>query len=81
MNSLITTPFAGSLTGHNDSVRELAFSRDGRTLATGSRDNRVILWDMASHRQVWPPAHRAHRPGVVGGVLTRQSHSGHRQQR
>jgi WD domain, G-beta repeat len=39
----------------HDSVRELAFSRDGRTLATGSRDNTVILWDMASHRQVGPP--------------------------
>ncbi len=55
VNSLITTRFAGSLTGHTDSVRELAFSPDGRTLATGSRDNTVILWDMASHRQVGPP--------------------------
>jgi WD40 repeat protein len=54
VNSIITTPFAGSLTGHTDSVREVAFSRDGRTLATGSRDYTVRLWDPASKSQVGP---------------------------
>ena len=72
VNSLITTPFAGSLTGHNDSVRELAFSRDGRTLATGSRDNRVILWDMASHRQVGPPL-TGHTDQVSSVAFSRDS--------
>ncbi|MBJ3807115.1 hypothetical protein JGB26_08300 [Streptomyces flavofungini] len=34
----------GELTGHDDAVSEVAFSPDG-TLASVSRDRRVILWD------------------------------------
>jgi WD40 repeat protein len=33
----------------------VAFSPDGKTLASGSLDNSVRLWDVASHRQVGPP--------------------------
>jgi WD40 repeat protein len=34
--------------GHSDDVYALAFSPDGATLASGSDDNRVILWTVAT---------------------------------
>ena len=36
------------LAGHSDAVRGVAFSPDGRRLATASRDELVIVWDVAS---------------------------------
>ncbi len=40
-------PMIGTLTGHKDVVRSLAFTDDGRWLASGG-DRRVILWDTES---------------------------------
>ena len=37
-----------TLEGHEDEVRALAYSPDGSTLASGSRDNTVRLWDARS---------------------------------
>ena len=37
-----------TLAGHTDSVDTVAFSPDGNTLATGSWDDTVRLWDTAT---------------------------------
>jgi WD40 repeat protein len=37
------------LEGHKGKVHSLAFSRDGLTLASGSADRTIRLWDRASH--------------------------------
>ena len=49
---LTAHPQVGSrLTGHTHPVAALAFSPDGKTVATGSLDS-VRLWDVATRRQV-----------------------------
>ena len=40
------------LDGHEDRVYSVAFSPDGATLASGSRDDTVILWDVSSGKQI-----------------------------
>ena len=44
-------PFGQPLTGHNDLVSSVAFSPDGKILASGSWDNSIILWD--TDQQSW----------------------------
>jgi WD40 repeat protein/uncharacterized caspase-like protein len=42
----------GVLSGHGKGVTQVAFSRDGRLLASSSSDNSIKIWDVASRREL-----------------------------
>jgi WD40 repeat protein/uncharacterized caspase-like protein len=41
-----------TLKGHGRAVSKVAFSRDGKLLATGGTDNTIKIWDFASQREL-----------------------------
>ena len=43
------------LTGHASNVTSVAFSPDGKTLATGTYDGATQLWDVATQQQIGGP--------------------------
>jgi WD40 repeat protein len=53
------------MTSHTGAVVSVAFSPDDKTMATGSADKSVRLWDVASHRQIGSPL-----TGHTGAVLS-----------
>jgi WD40 repeat protein len=57
-----TGQLKATLTGSQKAVWTLAFSPDGRTLATGSDDHTIAVWDVASRRL------QRMLPGDGGGV-------------
>jgi WD40 repeat protein len=42
-----------TLIGHGSTVSSVAWSVDGKTLASGSFDNTIILWSAATDDEVW----------------------------
>jgi WD40 repeat protein len=47
-----TSPKIVVQTGHAEYVRSVAFSPDGKLFASGSNDNTVKIWDVASRREL-----------------------------
>ncbi|TKB94872.1 MAG: hypothetical protein E8D41_02855 [Nitrospira sp.] len=42
------------LHGHSDSIQTVAWSPNGKTLASGSKDNSIRLWDVVTYRSLGP---------------------------
>ena len=42
----------GAIKGHGRGVSKVAFSRDGKLLASGSTDNTIKIWDVATHTEL-----------------------------
>lgn len=54
------------MTGHIDTVQDIAFQPHGHLLATAGWDNTVRLWDLNTHRQSGPPlTEHTERPVTV----------------
>src|SRR5262249_40526142 len=53
------------LPGHTSGVYSVAFRPNGKTLASGSNDDTIRLWDVSTHRALGPPL-----SGHPGGVRT-----------
>ena len=51
-----------TLRGHKDWIGRIAWSPDGRTLASGSSDNTIRLWDAEIGKLLRTLIRRPHRP-------------------
>jgi WD40 repeat protein len=64
LHDLVSGQSPRALTGHGGPVTCLAFSADGRALASGSSDHTVRSWDVASAKET-NPLRRQHGPATA----------------
>ena len=62
-----------TLLGHSSSINASTFSPDGKTVATGSGDRTIRLWDVASGSEF--AVLRAHREAITDLAFTPDGHS------
>jgi WD40 repeat protein len=53
------------LSGHSDAIISLAFSPDGKRLASGSRDKTVRIWDLSTQSSVLTIGEAKQQPGAL----------------
>ena len=70
-------PLGPPLTGHTDTVNSVAFSPDGHTLATGSADQTVRLWNVTDPTHPTPlgPPLTGHTDSVYSVAFSPDGHT------
>src|SRR5208337_5398311 len=67
LNRMKATPLLAQFAReHRSRVVRMAYSRDGKILATAGLDSRIILWDAESHRPLGSLTDRGSRSSVAG---------------
>jgi WD40 repeat protein/DNA-binding SARP family transcriptional activator len=61
----LPSPYESLNPSYRDVINGIAFSRDGRRLATGDQNGVVVLWDLAKHAPIDRPEHPQHIDGVT----------------
>ncbi|MBE8970512.1 caspase family protein [Nostocales cyanobacterium LEGE 12452] len=62
--AIYNTQEVNRLEGHSDAVRGVAFSPDGKTIASASYDNSVKLWNAATAKEI--STLKGHKSAVIG---------------
>jgi RNA polymerase sigma factor (sigma-70 family) len=63
-DAVLAQPAVLPLAGHKGAVRAVAFSRDGKSVATAGADKTVRVWDLATSREI----HKLELPDEGAGV-------------
>ncbi|MCI0542103.1 MAG: protein kinase [Verrucomicrobiales bacterium] len=71
--NVATKEWIATFPGHTAEIASIAFSRDGKTLASASWDNTVRVWDIVSRNPI--RTFRENRSPALGAALTRDGNT------